>query len=559
MSRGLSFLEWVDHHPDSYFWLVSGLIVLALILATGPLWKGRYDDTPGHDWWWGLLILAILAAGRWPSLLYSREIGVDESQLLAGAHALTRDPVFWRSVIGGTAGPLDFFALWPAGWICGWDTYLTARLTALALLAASLILAHQSMALVWGRPIARLAGLVAVTLESLTCAMDFLHYSTELVPLTLLSVAAYAAVQRWATRGGPGWNALGGLMLGAVPLAKLQGVPLAAAMGLCWVWAELRAGEKSTARHRACLIAGALFPAALLASQLTVAGEWQGFIISYVSFNFHYAAAGQATYGRTLLVMLGAARWRDPLLLLGLVGLLGWLTLMLRLHRVPPRTTRLLGWAAFAAGLIAFGSIIAPMRPYLHYWQLLLVPSVFFLGAMIARLLTTSPPPWRRREQWLVALGALAAVGLMLQHRARNPNPFVGHLAFFGRSPRTVLADHVAGRARPGEAMVLWGRADNLYVETGLRQATRYSEITSLVEAGPLQEYARAHYLADFRRNKPELFVDVTCPAAFQFKTPEYAHERNFPALAAAVSADYVLVEEFAQARIYRRKDLAGR
>jgi hypothetical protein len=554
-----TLLEWVDHHPDSYFCLAGGLVGLALILATRPLGQDRRDDSPRHDWWWGLLILAILTAGRWPSLFYTREIGVDESQLLAGAHALTRDPVFWRSVTGGTAGPLDFFALWPAGWACGWDTYLTARLTALALLAASLILAHQSMALVWGRPIARLAGLVTVTLESLTYAMDFLHYSTELVPVTLLSVAAYAAVRRWATGGGPRWNALGGLMLGAVPLAKLQGVPLAAVMGFCWVWAELRAGEKSSSRYRTCLIAGALIPAALLAAQLTVAGEWQSFITSYVSFNLHYAAAGQATYGRTLLVMLGAARWWDPLLLLGLVDLLGWLALMLRLHRVPPRATCLLGWAAFTAGLIAFGSIIAPRRPYLHYWQLLLVPSVFFLGAMIARLLTTSPSPWRRREQWLVALGALVAVGLMLQHRARNPNPFVGNLAFFGRSPRTELADRVAAHARSDEALVLWGRADNLYVETGLRQATRYSEITSLVEPGPLQEYARAHYLADFRRNKPEVFVDVTCLAAFQFKTPEYAHERNFPELAAAVSADYVLVEEFAQARIYRRKDLAGR
>jgi hypothetical protein len=559
MLKGASFLEWVQQHPSSYLWLVGGLIVLALLLATGPLLKDRCDDTRKHDWWWGLLMLAILTAGRWPSFLYSREIGVDESQLLAGAHALTHDPVFWRSVTGGTAGPLDFFALWPAGWVCGWDTYLTGRLTALALLAASFVLAHQSMALIWGRPIARIAGLAAVTLESLTVGMDFLHYSTELVPVTLLSVAAYAAIRRWTTQGGPLWNGLGGLMLGAVPLAKLQGVPLAAAMGLWWAWAELRAGETSSSRHRIYLIAGALLPAAWFACQLTVTGVWQSFITSYLFFNLHYAAAGQITYGQTLLVMLGAARQWDRLLPLGLVGLLGWLALMLRLSRVPPRATRVLSWTSFAACLLAFCIIIAPKRPYLHYWQFLLVPSVFFLGAMVARLLTTSAPPWRRREQWLVALSAIAVVALMLQYRGRNPNPFLGTLAFFAHFTRSELAGHVAVHARPGEAMAVWGRADNLYVETGLRQATRDSHIISLVEPGPIQKYSRERYLADFMHAMPELFVDATCPSAFQFKTPVYAHDQIYPDLAAVIHANYVLVEEFSQARIYRRKDLASR
>lgn len=556
MPDSASLLVWVDHHPQSYLWPVGGLIVIALASAVRPLLKDQYDDTRGHDWWWGLSILAILIAGRWPSFLFSRELDVDESQLLAGAHALTYDPVFWRSVNGGTAGPLDFFALWPAGWLCGWDTYLPARLTAVALLATVLILAHQSMALVLGRQVARIAGLAAVSLESLTHAADFLHYSTELVPLVLLSAAAYATIRRWCTQGDPLWSGLGGLMLGAVPFAKLQAAPLATAMGLCWLWAELRTKEPSALRHRTYLIAGALLPAVLFACQLTIAGEWRSFIMSYLLFNVHYAAAGSATYGQSLLVMLGNSMWWDRLLPIGLLGGLAWLVLMLRLRAVPPRATRSFTWTACAACLIALGSIIGPKRPYIHYWQLLLVPGVFLLGAMTARLLSSSPPRSRRPDQWLVALCTMGLIGIMLHHRSQNPNSFLGDLAYFHRFARTELAIRVAARARPGEALAIWGRTDNIYVETGLRQATRDSHFGSLVEAGPQQQYVRQRYLADLSYAKPAIFLDSVGPANPHYTDPEFAHDRNYPELAAVIRAHYVLVEQAAGARIYRRKDL---
>jgi hypothetical protein len=559
MLKGASFLEWVQLHPSSYLWLVGGLIVIALALAVGPLLQGQYDETRSHDWWWGLPIFAILTAGRWPTFLFSRELGMDESQLLAGAHALAYDPVFWRSVTGGTAGPLDFFALWPAAWLCGWDTYLTARLTALVLLAISLILAHQCMALVLGRQVARIAGLGAVSLESLTHAADFLHYSTELLPLALLSVAAYAAVRRWSTPGGPLWSGLGGLMLGTVPFAKLQPAPLAAIMGLGWLWTELRVKELSSLRHRTYLIAGALLPAALFACQLTIASEWKSFFTSFLLFNLHYAASSSTTLGQSLRVMLGNAIWWDSLVPLGLLGSLVWLAMMTRLRAIPHRATRIFTRAAFVACLVALGSIVSPLRPYLHYWQLLLVPGVFLLGAVAARLLSTSAPGRGRRDQWLVALGAMGLVSMLLYHRSRNPNSFLADLVYFHRFTRTELAVRVAAQARPGETIAIWGRTDNIYVETGLRQATRDSHISGLIETGPQQEYFRQRYLADLLYIKPATFLDSVCPASLQYTKPEFAHDRNYPELAAVIRANYVLVEETGGARIYRRKDLVTR
>ena len=559
MLNGISLLDWFEHHPQGHFWLVGSLILLALGLAVVPLLRDCPEKAKGHDWAWGVMVLAILVAGRWPTFLIPRQFNVDESQLLAGAHALSHDPVFWRAVNGGTAGPLDFFALWPAGWICGGETYLAARLTALVLLASSLILVHQCMALVLGSRVARIAGLGAVCFEALTNASDFLHYSTELLPGALLAAAAYAATRRWASPGGPWWSGLGGLMLGAVPFGKLQAAPLAAVLGLCWLWAEIRAKGPDPVRHRAYLVAGAVIPATLFACQLTIAGEWPSFITSYLLYNLNYAAAGSSAFRDTMLEMLKRSLTGDSLLHWWLPGNLVWLALMLRLRPVADRVTRIFSWTVFAAWLISLASIVSPGRPLLHYWQLLMAPGSLLLGAMTAQLLSTSPPRWRSPERWLVALCVSGVVGAMLIHRAQYPNPFVRGFSYFRQHPRTELAAHVAAHARPGESIAIWGWSNNVYVETGLRQATRDPHIGGLVETGPLREYFRERYLVDLKHSKPALFLDSVGPASLFYVASQFAHDRDYPDLAAVIRANYVLVEEFSEARIYRRRDLVDR
>lgn len=559
MKNSLSLLQWLDHYPQTYLWLVGGLIVGALALTVVPLLRGRYDDTRGHDWGWGLLILAILAAGRWPSFFFTRELNPDESQLLAGAHTLTYDPVFWRSVNGGTAGPLDFFALWPAGWLCGWDTFLTARLTALGLMALSLILAHQCMALILGRRVARLAVLGAVCFEALTNAPDFLHYSTELVPVALFAVAAYAAARRWGASSGPLWSCWGGLALGAVPLGKLQAVPLATALGVCWLWNEIRTKGPDATQHRGYLSAGALLPAALFACQLTIAGEWPSFIQSYWRFNLHYAGGGSSALGRTLLELLDNSLWWDSLLHLWLPGNVLWVALLVRVRPAVDRSIRIFGWTALAATVISFGSVVGPGRPFLHYWQLLVLPLVFLIGAVTANFLSTAPEPRRKAERWLVAMATLGLVGLMLQHRVRHPNTLLGTLAGLRQHPRSILADRVLAHARPGESIAIWGWSNGIYVETGLRQATREAHVGTLIEPGPLQEYFRRRYLADLACAGPATFLDSVGPASLHYTSPVFAHDQVYPELAAVIRTNYILVEEFAGARIYRRRDLLTR
>ncbi len=559
MTGGFSFLEWLDRHPGSNLWLTGGLISLGLGWSILTLLRDRPVETGRHDWPWAGLLLAILAAGRWPAALFPREFNADEGLLLAGAHTLTGDPVFWRSVNGGTAGPLDFFALWPAGWLCGWDSYLPARLTADALLIVAFVLAHQCMALALGRPAARVASLATVCFTALTFAPDFLHYSTELVPVALLAGAAHAATRRWALGGSAAWNVLGGLLLGAVPLAKLQPVPLAVVAGVGWLVAELRTGGADRTRRVTILLLGAIAPAFLGAVILTVAGEWGDFFTSYLQYNFAYAAAGSLPFGQFLAESLAASIKWDSLLHLWLPGWLLWVALTVRVRPLPNRTVRIFLWWALAACLLALFSILSPRRSFLHYWQLFVVPAGLLLGALTAGLLDSSPPRWRQVERWLVAACVLVLVETLWLHRMANPGPFMGNLVYSQENPRTKLGQRLAAYARPGDRLAVWGWTNHLYVETGLRQATRDAQVGPLLEPGVLQTQFRARYLADLTRSRPALFIDTIGPASLNLRAPELRHDQNFPALGELIRADYDLVEEAEGARIYRRKELASR
>ena len=552
---GSDLLLWLDLHRPSYFWLAGGLAGLALCLAVRPFLGASGENVRKHDWAWGLLLLAILLAGRWPTFLINREFNPDESQMLAGARVLWHDPVFWRAVDGGTAGPLDFFALWPTAFLFGWHSYLTTRIAALLCLTFALVLAHQIMALLVGRSIARVAGLAAVCLEALTNSTDLLHYSTELLPIVLLTTAGYAAVRRWVCQGGWVWNGWGGLLLGAVPLAKLQAVPLGAVFGLAWLVAEFFQHEPGAGRRRAYLVLGAMLPAALFACQLLLAGEWWNMVLPYYYQNVHYTRQGASAQWESLRFALTLSIKNDSLLHLVLPGAGLWVLLMIRPRLSPDRSTRIFLLIAVVSCVLAGVCIHVPGHYFLHYGQLLVIPLTFLIGATVANLLSSRSPPWGARARWLVVAGAVGLTSIILIQRALVPNKFIGAFTYFQQHPRSDLAAFVAAHSRPGESIAIWGWSSVVFVEADLLQAGRDGNFSCVVAPGTYQEYFRQRFLGDLLHARPVLFLDSTGPCSLSYEDPRYRHDQAFPELAAVIREQYELVGGFSEARLYRRRD----
>lgn len=220
-----------DHHPLYYTVLLVALTLGGLAIALRTWLSPGPRDLRSLDTRGCLFILIMLMAGRAPTWWVTHELNVNESQFIAGALALRHDPVFWRSLETTTSGPLNTYVLLPAGTLLGEDSYFTARLTAALLIGLSLILVHAILVRGYGRGGARLAVFPALLFESFTLHDDSLHYSSELMPMALLAVGLYLWTRRLATGDRLGLNLIGGIALGAVPLAKLQ----AALIGLVWV------------------------------------------------------------------------------------------------------------------------------------------------------------------------------------------------------------------------------------------------------------------------------------------------------------------------------------
>ncbi len=549
-------LQWFDDNPARYWWLVCLVISVALFALVRPLLRTDWRDARRADWRWAPVIVLLLLAGRWPTWWVTRQLDPDENQFIAGALTLRHDPVFWRSVDGMTSGPLDYYALLPVGWLRGIDDYFTARLTAFLLLGTALVFAHQACALLWGVLVARVAGFATVCFESLALRGDFLHYSSELVPLGLLALGLWLLVRRSA---GGGWrdSLAGGLVLGAVPLSKLQAVPLAVALALVWIVLEYRRrkGPGETGRPLRALLAGLMVPLLVCAALLTLFGLWPDMMISYLLSNVGYVGSITLPPGQVLGMIWRTATAPDALLPYWLLG--GGLWLLLALSFLWSSRSKPSAPMMLAAGfcVVSLVCILVPQRPFLHYWQLLVIPGTLLLAGGLEAAIRwfEATAPAVSRGVLLSAL--LLSAGPLLFARAGQALPYVGRLTLYQAHPRGAAARALREYAQAGEPLGVWGWMASFYAEADLRQATREAFSHMQILHNPYSDYYRRRYLSDLERSAPPVFVDAIGPVSFGVAPDRLHPDVIFPALAAYLCSRYTQVADLNGVLILVRND----
>lgn len=510
------------------------------------------DPVPASrpDWEWWLLIGGALLCFRWPLLWLPHELYPDESQLIAGAITLRHDPMFWRSVDGGTAGPLDYYAVLPAAFTFGTAAYAMARFMAVVLLWGTLIAAGESLANVAGRAVARLAVLPLLAFEAFTTSPEFVHYSTELAPNVILAAAAYV-ITRQTVRPATNNVWLAALLLGAAPFSKLQVAPLAAVLWLFLAIQEVRASRRANLGR---LFIGALLPVLAVGVLATLAGETENLIIPYLLHNFEYVQGGRQSVGFVALQQWQQAQ-TNGYLALWLIGSAVFLLGSLALARNASSILRRFQLAALILLATATACVFAPGRPFNHYLNLLTLPLSLLLGFTLVVLLqpATALPVAQRRL--LVAFFLVCCVAPQALLRASNrPDPFEYYNTADRGPAYRELASAVRAMTMPGEALGVWGWRSSLYVETGLRQATRQAHNEAQLIVGPWQQYFLRRYLADFQTNQPPVFVDTMGPKNFRYQYRRWGHE-IYPPLDEWVRTHYTFLAEVDAARIYVRND----
>lgn len=550
-------LPWFDANPDRGWWLLFSTFLCAVGLIGRAFTRPDPGKSTGFDWAWALAGLGILVAARWPTWFFPLEFNQDESGFIAGAMTLRHDPMFWRSVDGDTSGPFNFYALLPLGSLLG-DSYLSARVTALALVLAAILFAHHAMMILGGQRLARLGSFPAFCFEACAWDRSFLHYSSELVAMALFAGALFLAVRRFGTVAGWRTNLAGGIMLGAMPLAKLQMAPLGLALGLMWLAGDIATVQSRGSRSGvpvAALVAGAVLPAAFWSVALTVTGQWDYALLSYVGRAGGYIAGGSLN-GQLLIDFWLLDRVGHAMLGEWIIGGLLVLAVLVRLAWTVTGHFRLKGIALSSSLLliVSLFCVVVPGRPFLHYWQIFVIPWTFGMGTVF--ILAAKNPGLSRSGLTALAMAFLClAAGPMVLIRSTLPVRFLGPAARQLAQTPPPIAQVAHRYARPGEALALWGWMNSYYVATGLRQATRTAHAEALLNDRGHREHYQGQYLADLRRTEPPLFIDAVAPGSFMFSEPQHRHEQVFPALGAYIREFYALAANVQGNRIFVRRD----
>jgi signal transduction histidine kinase len=346
---------------------------------------------------------------------------------------------------------------------------------------------------------------------------------------------------------------ISGLALGAVPWAKLQGLPAVPAMlvlAAVLIFKLQRRGLDDRRTSSAWFVAGLSAATLLLGIQILIAGEVRTFFESYLLNSAGYIQHGAAL--RRVVFELwdftrGIGTYPAYLSCCAVAGLTAFVLLrQTRLHWVLLSAT--------AAVVVAFGITLAPMRGFVHYLHFTVAPLAVFaaVGLEVAARRCTK----RQREQLVLSGCAVLVTAAMLGVRMSKPRPFVlGKLADSALTPHSDVAKTILHYAQPGDSLAIWGWASGYYVETQLPQAARDAHTQRAIELKPNRDRSRRRFFADFTRARPAVFVDAVAPKAFAFQNTAVDGHDTVPDLKQFVRLNYILVSTSEMARIYIRND----
>ncbi|GAB2763053.1 hypothetical protein GCM10027275_00050 [Rhabdobacter roseus] len=522
---------------------------LAYLLAGGVLWGSLEKRVPTVAYL--LAALVLFGMMRLPAVVFNRELNPDESQMISHALTLYQDPVYWRSVDGTTIGPLDNYLL-VLPRLLGFElNYTSARVMGLLCSAGALLFFFGAVRQWFGVATARVALLPPLFFLSFTQEADFVHYSSEQLPLLLLGgcLGLLAWLSRQST---PSLVvALGlGLLAGMVPFAKLQAVPQAVVLVLGGLWITYQHyRHQGTWRPTLALLAGGIaFPLLVLGWTL-YHGVFQDLIDFYIKGNSIYAGSNGLLDVPTQLVSLLAtspdfSAYAAMLLLPVLVGTWGWWRSL---------SSRRESFVPLLLLVYLLASVYAATKSgnsFGHYLNLCIYPWALAAACGWWRLASYKVPLVGTLVLPLVWFGAQDAASF---HQSRRLNAFVSEGAT--TLPTDMVSEKIKTYTRPGDYLVVWGWQCRYYVETQLAQGTAENHSERSIFEHPMREVYRTRYLSDLKRTQPAVFLDAVGKNSIWVSDRATQGHESFPALAKYLTANYLLADTLDDTRLYVRKD----
>jgi hypothetical protein len=221
--------------------------------------------------------LAVLVFIRWPIIQYNAPLNPDEGQMIANAMNYARDFLPFRSVDSTTSGPLNSMVLmWPYAF-GGAVTFVSIRITGLALLAGAWLFVFAALSRT--SQLGRFGASGGLMLFLISAGNpDYNAYSSEQLSIFLICFSFFVVLRLDANgRTSDALLFAAGAALGAIPFCKMQGTPVAVVAGVYLLLLILLRSEGPRIIRVATLVIGCMLPSILLLVPLALVGELHQF------------------------------------------------------------------------------------------------------------------------------------------------------------------------------------------------------------------------------------------------------------------------------------------
>ncbi|RDB04824.1 hypothetical protein [Runella aurantiaca] len=533
-----------------YFWILGHVL-----LGTFSIWL-ILRQKPLADWLFFTLIFVITGTMRLPVFLFNYQIDVDEAQALAQGITLAVDPVIYQSVDPTTGGPLTSYFLAACSHLFPLNFQFAHILSWVFTLTALLMVYKAVQYLQLGSTV-QLAMLPFIALISFSQTSDFVHFYSEALSISVLSISVWF-LARWTYYKNFTIVELitFGLLMGLLPLCKIQAVPMAFVVGV-FACIQIFLFQKSKFVGYSSLIIGSILVVWAVWSIFLWANDvFDDFITFYIKANFQYKDNLASATRRSHLVNF----FRLPYVIARGNSNFEWVLLplcllFLNFAYICFLTKKISHffkmdsyfWIMLIAYLIM--TDIAVTRTgsfYAHYYHFLFLPFLLLISWSLKHIPT--------RSRWLILSAQLGFLYLLLQNivydRPTNEYPFYGRNQDISDAK---IVSSIRKYGKEDDYLAVWGWSCNYFVEAKMPQGVNENHTTRSAMKQPLQPIYLERYLKDLKRTKPPIFVDAVGEKAIWINDrSKYGHE-CFSTLAKYIAENYTLKEELEDVRIYVR------
>lgn len=510
-----------------------------------------------------ILIFGFVLISRIPSAIYGYQ-NPDEGVWIACTKALAQEPRLWVVADTATSGPIVLIPLLLLKLANFPVDFGSIKLAAGVIMGLILVTTYFAYCNFFGKAIARLMILPAALALSMTTFWDFFTYNGEHMPILILSIALYLLSIILRNKEQKFHYFLwSGVLMGTMPFAKLQSVPLALLIvGVCYMLLIIR---KYTSKQIIYFTLSGLSPALFFLIWLSIGDGLINFWNSYILFNLSYAVS-ELPSTVTLWDKLALA-WHllfdsnDFTFYFQMsfaIVLFAGLTIHLQKFTKPTVETIILLFTLlyFFVSLFCIGQ---PYRTFTHYayfayFTVNLMAASFMFQLLKRKLIDSENLKFRQT----IPAYAILFVTVLYFHQRFTFHP--GYVIYAedrkkGYSYMPEVIKTINDHSTSGDYIVIWGWSNTFYADTDLIMGTRYTDTSGIINEGPFQKYFLSAYLSDLAKNKPKIFLDAITPHAAKFFYRKDFGFENFPDVKQYIDLHYNFVAEIEGYRIFVRND----